>query len=105
MKSITCYFLVILILSMSFLTGCAHDQRINYNDPKTGQTKNMSFKTYGLFSEENRNPNIKYDVSIGNVVWSIILIETIIVPVILLGWYLYEPQYQITSDTPIGMVK
>jgi len=34
---------------------------------------------------------VLYHVSVGNVVWSIIGIENVIMPVVLTGWFLYEP--------------
>jgi hypothetical protein len=37
------------------------------------------------------DPDVKYRVSTGNVIVSILLIETAIVPIILVGWYLWEP--------------
>lgn len=43
----------------------------------------------GLFTEEN--PDIKYKISVGNVVWSIILVETIIAPVYFIGWSIKNP--------------
>jgi hypothetical protein len=36
-------------------------------------------------------PNVRYDVVGGNVFWSVILCPTIIVPIVLVGWYLWEP--------------
>jgi hypothetical protein len=50
------------------------------------------YDTYGLFNEStHKNPNIAYEVSIGNVVWSIILVETIVFPVYFVGFSLFNP--------------
>lgn len=46
---------------------------------------------YGVFDGENKKEGVKYKASIGNIVLSIIFIETIFVPVVLCGWYLWEP--------------
>ena len=51
-----------------------------------------TYPTYGIVNEdENKSNKMCYKVSIGNVVWSIILIETIIAPVYFIGWSLWEP--------------
>ena len=53
---------------------------------------NKTSDTYGAFStDDEENPNIKYKVIAGNVVWSILLIETVIAPVYFIGFSLFEP--------------
>jgi uncharacterized membrane protein len=37
------------------------------------------------------DPDVVYETSVGNVVLSILLVETIVAPVVLIGWYLWEP--------------
>lgn len=73
----------ILIVSCLFgLFGCA--------DPKT--INGVTYDTYGLLNaDDKKNPNISYKVSIGNVVWSVILVETVIAPIYFIGFSLYEP--------------
>jgi hypothetical protein len=44
-----------------------------------------------LLKPEAEAPGVRYEVCWGNVFWSVILCETIVVPVILVGWYLWEP--------------
>lgn len=46
---------------------------------------------YGFMNMHKKKENIKYRVNIGDVVWSIILIETIIAPVLILGLDVMEP--------------
>ena len=47
---------------------------------------------YGFLNKNDKmNPDIEYRLVVGNVIWSIILCETIIAPVLLLGWHMYEP--------------
>lgn len=63
---------------------------ISCGDNKVINEKN--YTTYGFFDEqENKNPNIQYRLVTGNIVWSIILAETIIAPILLLGFDMYEP--------------
>lgn len=70
--------LVCLMLAV-MLSACARGMNVNgkYEDPQ------------GVFTD--RNPKVQYKVSVGNVVWGVILFETIIAPVIIFGWYLWEP--------------
>lgn len=46
---------------------------------------------YGLFNPEERDPDVHYELCTGNAVWSFVLFETVIAPVILCGYGLYEP--------------
>jgi hypothetical protein len=49
-------------------------------------------RPYGWANAKARkNENVIYEVNAGNVVWSILGIQTIILPVWLTGWQLYEP--------------
>lgn len=51
-----------------------------------------TYDTYGLFhSEDERNENIRYRIVVGNVIWSIVLIETVVFPVYFVGFSIYEP--------------
>ena len=80
-----------LLLVIYFVTvgGCSQKKYICLG--KDNKTQCYTFKPYGLFNTEERNPNVKYEVSIGNVIWSVLLSESIAVPLVLIGWYLYEP--------------
>lgn len=47
---------------------------------------------YGWGNSESRKlDEVQYEVCVGNVIWGIILCETIIMPVYFSGWSLYEP--------------
>jgi len=81
MKKLVC----ILISCVFLLTACGSD----FTSYKNGNK--VEYEQIGLFELNDWNDNIEYELVIGNVVWSVIFIETIIVPVILIGWYLYEP--------------
>lgn len=78
--SIIIAFVMILIFCC-----CGSDKKICSHD-KCGV-----YKQFGIADSHIRDENIEYELVIGNVIWSIILIETVAVPIILLGWYLYEP--------------
>ena len=50
------------------------------------------YPTVGIFSSASaRSDHICYEVSIGNIIWSILLIETVVMPVYFVGWSLYNP--------------
>jgi hypothetical protein len=74
-------YLMLVVFAVS-LSGCAESRYIG----------NKQYETFGIFNEDVvRDPNIKYEVSAGSVIFSIIFIETVIVPVYLIGWDLWEP--------------
>jgi hypothetical protein len=74
--------IIALCLTALFLTGCAHPV-------KQGT---MKYVPYGIANEQTkRDPNIKYEISAGSVVFAIVFFETIIAPVYIVGWDLYQP--------------
>ena len=73
---------LILVVSLLVISSCASRKNIE------GKT----YDTYGLFNEKaRRNPNIEYEVSVWSVIWSIVMVETIVVPVYCIGFDLYQP--------------
>ena len=73
---------MILVLATLCLAACGNDMVIN----------GKKHSTYGLFNaDEEKDPNVKYHVIIGNVFWGIVLFETIAAPVYFFGFSLYEP--------------
>ena len=80
MKSLISVIMIVLVSLM--FSGCAEEKMIN----------GVVYQPYGLLDEEeHKNPNIKYEIDVPNVIWAIILCETVVVPVIVVGWDLYEP--------------
>lgn len=74
--------LIAAALIAAMLTGCG--QPINH--------AGKHYPTYGLFNQDtSKSEKMCYEVSIGNVVWSILLIETIVAPVYFVGWSLWNP--------------
>jgi hypothetical protein len=78
MKIISVFVIICFILIM---TGCGQDKTID----------GKHYKTYGLLTLDQKDPNIKYEIIMGNVIWSVILIETLVFPVYFIGFSLYEP--------------
>lgn len=94
MKRLMASIMIILMLIIVF-SGCADTRVID----------GVEYNCYGLFNiESQKNPDIEYRVVIGNVVWGIILIETVIAPVVIVGWYLWEPVAKMDSTRTKGQV-
>jgi hypothetical protein len=83
-------FLLVLIVCVAMMfVGCASPKNIN----------GKVVKPQGIFTIDDKDPNIHYQVSMGNVIWSIVGIETVIIPVWLIGWQLWEPGYAKQANT------
>lgn len=78
---------IFLALSAAFmLASCADSKVINING------KDVEVKPYGWMNSESRKvEGVKYDVCAGNIVWSIVLGETIVAPVLFTGLAFFEP--------------
>ena len=75
-------------------SGCANSKRISISKTdKTGKTTYQLVKVqpYGMFEADETVDGVEYSLSIGNVIWAIIFVETIVIPIIIVGWYLFEP--------------
>lgn len=92
--------LLVVGLVFSLRGGCADEKTICLGQGTDCHT----FKPVGVFELDDKNPDIEYEVSIGNIVLSVIFVETIIVPIVLCGWYLFEPVNQKKSDSIPGLV-
>ena len=70
------------------LTACSQDA--NLATGPNGEVKH--YRTYGFFNQdERRSDKVCYRLSVGNVVWSVLLFETIIAPFYFVGLDLFEP--------------
>ena len=77
------------LIGIMVLSGCADNKNLPITKNEVVKTE---VATYGLFDKASvENPCIKYDLAWGNIVWSILLIETIVVPIYMVGFSLYEP--------------
>ncbi len=83
-----CIIVAIIITIMCVVaTQCtATGKKIEIDGIKT------HVETYGLFNQDvHKNDRVVYEVSAGSVIFSIILCETVVVPVYLIGFDLYQP--------------
>lgn len=60
-----------------------------------GNSKDFDGKHYQTFGVANqdvmRDSDVDYEISAGSVIWAIILSETIVIPVYIIGWDLWQP--------------
>lgn len=72
------------------LIGCSNSKELCYKT-EDGQYCN-EFKPYGLLDEKvYKNSNIEYRINPYNVFWSVVLIESIFAPIMIIGFDIYEP--------------
>lgn len=75
-----------LLIALVILSSCADSKEFEI------EGKTVIVEPYGWANKESRyNENVIYEISAGNVIWSIIGVETIVLPVWLTGWQLFEP--------------
>lgn len=77
---------LLLIVCIFILASCADDK--TFEDEKG---KMFTVEPYGWANTEEKIEGVKYKTSVGNVVLSVIFSETVIVPILLTGWELFEP--------------
>ena len=79
--------LLITVVLLNTIIGCANNKVLD----------DKEYETYGLFNSHLRDKCVHYKVSITNIVWGVILIETIIMPLYIFGFSLYEPMHKIEN--------
>ena len=78
--------LVMLVLAIVMLSSCADSKTLVINGKET------VVEPYGWAdSQDAKVPGVVYKVNVGNIVWSVLLSETIVVPIWLTGWQIMEP--------------
>lgn len=81
MKRFLALAIVVVFLSVAVM-GCGDTKTID----------GVTYDTYGLFNaDEKKNPDIEYRLIVGNVVWGVILFETIAAPIYFFGFSIFEP--------------
>jgi len=86
---------LIIIFFCSMICGCGNPAKIN----------GYTYDTYGIINEaDKKNPDIEYHIIIGNLIWSLILAETIIAPIYFIGFSLFEPIGVKNKTAPKGTI-
>jgi hypothetical protein len=82
MKKLTALLLSFLLAFTMCLSACGDSKVIN----------GKRYETAGFFDQhEIKHPCVKYKFVVGSIIWSILLVETLIAPVLILGYDLWEP--------------
>lgn len=79
--------LILLVLVIIACTSCADSKTFKRADGTSFVAEPYGWGNY----QSNKIEGVVYELNVGNVVWDVLLFETIIVPVWLTGWELYEP--------------
>lgn len=77
----------LLLIAIIALSSCADSKTFERADG----TKFVA-EPYGWANYQTKKiEGVTYEACIGNIVWDVIAVETIVIPVWLTGWELYEP--------------
>jgi hypothetical protein len=80
--------LALVLASTMLLTACGDPRNL----PTGPNGEQKFYPTYGFFNQGTaKSDKVCYEVSIGNVIWSILLIETVVAPIYFIGWSLFNP--------------
>ena len=92
MKKFTSIFLIIALCLMMF-SGCANSRYIDVPEINDGEetSQRVYVRPYGIFESDETVDGVEYSLSVGNVILAVLLVETIVVPIVIIGWYLFEP--------------
>ena len=85
MKKIVIIFLIMTI----FLMSCSSSIKFVGEAGSVNTFEEVEW--YGIANKEEKRDDVIYKISPESVIVAILLSETIVVPIILVGWCLYEP--------------
>lgn len=90
--------LIMTLLIMAF-GGCT--ETMKFEDPSTDPPMIVVAEPYGIFNEKDKRVDgVVYELSVGHLVWSVILCETLVAPAYFIGWNLYQPVEYIPPRKP-----
>ena len=87
--------LIILIMSALVICSCAESKKFRKKDGSVFTAEPYGWANY----QTNKIEGVKYEINALNVGLSLMFVETIIAPVLITGYDLFEPVYYIESDT------
>lgn len=97
-------FVLLAVVSILFCS-CANDLGVKRINPETKKEEFKNVEPYGVLNKEAKVQGVKYEINVGNVLLDIIFSETIVVPVVLVGWQLYEPVGVVDTTTVFAQPK
>lgn len=90
--------LIILIMSALMICSCAESKKFRKQDGSV-----FTAEPYGWANYETRKiKGVKYEMNITNVVLSTIFVETVIAPILITGYDLFEPVSYESDTTEIN---
>ena len=73
---------IVMLLIVFQPVSCAEDTEI----------QGKMYQSYGIINEnEAKNDSIEYKASVGNMIVGFLLVETVVVPIYVFGYDLFEP--------------
>ena len=87
--------LIILIMSALMICSCAESKKFRKQDGSVFTAKPYGWANY----QTNKIEGVKYEINAPNMVLSLIFVETMIAPVLITGYNLFEPVFYTESDT------
>lgn len=82
--------LIAAALVATMLAGCGEPLTVAVDDH--GKVSQKTYPTYGFLNMESaRSAKMCYELSWGNIVWSVLLVETIVAPIYFIGFSIYNP--------------
>ena len=92
---------MMMVMCLVMFTSCGNVKTLNKTTDK-GTVESITYDTYGFLNKSNKeNPNVRYELIIGNIIWAVILCETIIAPIYFIGFSLYQPtSYKLDKFVP-----
>lgn len=78
--------IMLFVLAAIMMAGCADERTFQKADGTT-----FTAEPYGWMNTSKKVDGVVYDICPGNIVWSIVLGETVVAPVLFTGLALWEP--------------
>ena len=76
--------ILLFVVVISMLTSCGQPL----------EHEGKTYPTYGFLNKStDKSKKICYKVSVGNIVWSILSVETVVLPIYFVGFSLFNPVY------------
>lgn len=76
-----------ILLLTALLMSCADSKTFEKADGTKFVAEPYGWANY----QSNKIEGVVYEACFGNIIWDVIMVETIVVPIWLTGWELYEP--------------
>ncbi len=85
---------LLITMTCISLAGCGHPATLN----------GVYYPTHGFLDKDTKkSEKVCYELSVGNVVWSVLTLTSIVLPVYFVGFSLYNPVRLKTASGGCGM--